>query len=148
MKKFLEEWRKFLVEETEYEGILKLSPDERDLVELEVLQAMLPEDAIRLVPEDLHVTLVHQSILKPFEDKLKSLDFPPAPALSLDDQVFLRQSPGKKSWAVRLANQDEMRDYVKYIMELLGSQNTNPEPERVFHISLANLTGNPKDSVR
>jgi hypothetical protein len=37
---------------------------------------------------------------------------------------------------------------VKHIMELLDSQNTNPEPERVFHVSLANLTGNPRDSVK
>ena len=41
-----------------------------------------------------------------------------------------------------------MRVYVGKVMELLGSQNVNPEPERVFHISLANLTGKPEDSVR
>ena len=41
-----------------------------------------------------------------------------------------------------------MRDYVGQLMELLGNENTNPEPDRVFHISLANLTGNPHDSVR
>jgi len=33
-------------------------------------------------------------------------------------------------------------------MDLLGSQNNNPEPERIFHVSIANLTGNPRDSVR
>jgi len=41
-----------------------------------------------------------------------------------------------------------MRAYVRSVMELLGSNNTNPEPERVFHVSVANLTGNPHDSVR
>ena len=51
-------------------------------------------------------------------------------------------------WAVRLTNQEEMREYVKNIMKMLGSPNTNPEPERVFHITLGNLTGNPHDSVR
>ena len=54
----------------------------------------------------------------------------------------------KKSWAVELENQDEMRKYVAEFMELLGDTNINPEPERKFHISLANLTGNPQDSVR
>ena len=94
-------------------------------------------------PRDFHVTMIHQSILKPFKDKLKNTVLPEPPQIALDDEVWERDSLGKKSWAVKLSNQDEMRDYVQQVMELLGSQNTNPEPERVFHISLANLTGNP-----
>ena len=76
------------------------------------------------------------------------MTFPPPPPIVLEDDIWERQSLDKKSWAVRLVNQEEMREYVKNIMEMLGSKNTNPEPERVFHVSLANLTGNPHDSVR
>ena len=150
MKGVLTEWRKFLLAENSlgYEGILKIVPDIKVVSELETLQAMLPEEAIRLSPHDLHVTLLHQSILKPFEEQLKKLTLPEPPPIRLNDTVFERKSPGKKSWAVRLQNQDEMREYVKYIMELLGSSNADPEPERRFHVSLANLTGNPQDSVR
>jgi len=33
------------------------------------------------------------------------------------------------------------------VMELLGAE-VNPEPNRIFHITLANLTGNAGDSVK
>jgi hypothetical protein len=148
MRKLLSEWKKFLFEEVEYQGILKTNLDGDSLTALEAIQAMLPEEGIRLSPDDLHVTLIHQSILKPFKDKLDTMTLPPVPEVVLDDEVFVRTSPGKKTWAVRLRNQDEMRAYVGEVMRLLGSPNVNPEPERVFHVSLANLTGNPRDSVR
>jgi hypothetical protein len=149
MKLVMEAWHKFLNEaEVKYSGILKLKPSHIVLSELEALQSILPERAYRLDSEDLHVTLIHQSILKPFRTELKNLELPTAPPIILDDKIFERTSPGKRSWAVRLKNQDQMRDYVKEVMELLGSSNTNPEPERRFHVSLANLTGEPKDSVR
>ena len=149
MKNLMTEWRNFLREgEANYSGILKIKPSPEVVSEVEAMQAMLPEEAIRLKPEDFHVTLIHQSILKPFEEEIKNIELPVPPPIILDDKVFERTSPGKKSWAVKLSNQDEVRDYVREIMELLGSPNTDPEPERRFHVSLANLTGKPKDSVR
>ena len=75
------------------------------------------------------------------------MDFPPAPVAKLTNKIVERSDGEKKSWAVFLQNQDEMREYVNHIMEQLGGE-SNPEPERRFHISLANLTGNPTDSVR
>jgi len=149
MKKVLTEWRRFLKEGyTKYSGILQIKPNAEVLGELEALQSMLPEEAIRIDLENLHLTLIHQSILNPFKKQLKKTDFPEPPPIELDDEVFERSSPGKKSWAVRVVNQDQMRKYVEEVMASLGSENLNPEPERRFHVSLANLTGNPKDSVR
>ena len=149
MKLVMEGWRDFLLEQdVKYQGILKLGLSPDALSEAEVIQAMLPEEAIRLDKDDLHVTLIHQSILKPFRKQIKEISFPEPPPVILEDDVWERQDMGKMSWAVRVANQDEMRSYVEQVMKLLGSQNTNPEPERVFHVSLANLTGNPHDSVR
>ena len=144
----MESWREFLNESVEADGILKIGLSAGNTTEAEAMQSMLPEEAIRLKGEDLHVTLVHQSILKPFQENIKNIDLPIPPPIVLEDDVWDRDSMGKKSWAVRLKNQDDMRSYVQQVMELLGSQNTNPEPERVFHVSLANLTGNPMDSVR
>ena len=130
MRKLLKEWRQFLnEEETAHKGILMIKINSSDFAEVKALQSDLPEDAVPLDQEDLHVTLLHQSTLKPFVDQLEKVDLPVAPR-------------------IKLKNQDEMKNYVQKVMELLGSQNTNPEPERVFHISLANLTGNPGDSVR
>ena len=149
MKKLLIEWRKFLSEgEVKYSGILKIKPSHIVISELEALQAMLPEEAVRLPAEDLHVTLIHQSILKPFRKQIKNMKLPDPPPIILDHKIFERRAPGKKSWAVKLKNQNEMRDYVSQIMELLGSQTLDPEPDRRFHVSLANLTGDPQDSVR
>ena len=144
----MEGWRKFLTEEVKYQGILKLKLQPNNTADVLDMQSVLPADAILLDEEDLHVTLVHQSILKPFRKQIKDMTFPPPPPIVLEDDIWERQSLDKKSWAVRLVNQEEMREYVKNIMEMLGSQNTNPEPERIFHVSLANLTGNPHDSVR
>ena len=145
MKKLLTEWRKFLAEgEVKYSGILKVKPTNIIISELEAFQAILPEEAVRLPEKALHVTLVHQSILKPFRKQIKDMEFPTPPPIRLEDEIWIRQT----SWAVRLENQDEMRDYVGQVMEILGSPNTDPEPERVFHISLANLTGEVRDSVR
>jgi len=144
----MEGWRKFLTEEVKYQGILKLKLQPNNTADILDMQSVLPDDAILLGEEDLHVTLIHQSILKPFRKQIKDMTFPPPPPIVLEDDIWERQSLDKKSWAVRLVNQEEMREYVKNIMEMLGSKNTNPEPERVFHVSLANLTGNPHDSVR
>ena len=160
MKLLLETWRKFLKEETagaagvKYSGILKIVLEPDVVAKVEAMQTSLPEEAQRLDAKDLHVTLIHQSVLKPFRKEIKNkiktgeFNLPPHPPVLLEDDVWERESTGKKSWAVRLENQDEMRNYVKEVMTLLGSQNTNPEPERVFHVSLANLTGHPTDSVR
>ena len=71
MKKLLIEWRKFLSEgEVKYSGILKIKPSHIVISELEALQAMLPEEAVRLPAEYLHVTLIHQSSLKPFRKQI------------------------------------------------------------------------------
>ena len=149
MKPLLEEWRKFLAEEKPlYAGILKLTLPRITKSEVEAMQIMLPEKAKHLSKDDLHVTLIHQSILKPFEKAIKHIDFPAPPPVILEDDVWERVSPGKKSWAIRLKNQNDMREYVRQVMKLLGSTNVNPEPERIFHVSIANLTGNPHDSVR
>jgi len=148
MKSLMEGWRKFLNEDIEYQGILKLGLQPINTSDVLAMQTTLPSDAVPLSEDDLHVTLIHQSILKPFRKQIKDIEFPTPPPVILEDEIWERQSLDKKSWAVRLSNQDEMRDYVRKVMELLGSKNTNPEPERVFHVSLANLTGNPHYSVR
>ena len=149
MKKIMKNWRSFLTEgEAKYSGILMIKPRQDIIEQVKEMQKTLPSYAKNLNPEDLHVTLVHQSILKPFKDKLKKITLPEPPPVELEPRVFQRKSPGKESWAARLVNQEEVRNYVKSIMELLGSEDTDPEPERMFHISIGNLTGNPHDSVR
>jgi|TARA_R110000824_G_scaffold76703_2_gene194310 hypothetical protein len=149
MKILLEGWRNFLCEqEVKYSGIVKMGLDADTTSKVKEIQSTLPKEASRLKEKNLHVTLIHQSVLKPFRKEIKNIEFPSPPSIILEDGIWEREDMGKKSWALRLKNQDEMRGYVGRVMKLLGSRNTNPEPERIFHISLANLTGNPHDSVR
>jgi hypothetical protein len=132
--------------EVVFSGILKTMPTEV-MGELQKLSQSLPEGAVLLPEDKWHVTLIHQSVLKPYRKELKSMEFPPAPAAKLIPEVEERSDGEKRSWVVWLENQEEMKGYVNQLMQQLGGQ-PDPEPDRRFHVSLANLTGKPGDSVR
>ncbi len=142
--------RILLMEQVEFSGTLKLKPDANIVAFVSSLLDQLPPEAIPLPDEKLHVTLIHQSILKPYRKILKTMEFPPAPQAILEPVIEERidEIQGKRSWAVWLQNQDEMKAYVQEVMMLLGEPAGDPEPQRRFHISIANLTGKPGDSVR
>ena len=142
--------RELLVEQVEFSGILKLMPDANVVASTLLLSEQLPPEAIMVPDDKLHVTLIHQGILKPYRKELKTMQFPPAPAAILEPAIEERVDDvqGKRSWVVWLQNQDEMKTYVQEVMQLLGAPPGDPEPERRFHISIANLTGKPGDSVR
>ena len=135
-----------------FTGILKLVLSTETLEEIRLLSQTLPAEAVILSDDKLHVTLVHQSHLKPYRSALKALSdagelpVPPKAVLKKEWDEKLNDELGRRSWSVELVNQDAMRGYVNEVMTMIGGQ-PNPEPERVFHISLANLTGNPGDSV-
>ena len=155
MKLIMENWRKFILTEAtvKFSGILKLTPDQSIVAELNKRVESLPPEAIPLEEKNWHVTLIHQSFLKPYRKQLKQmskqgeLPAPPLPTLSKEIVVKSNEELQRKSWAIPLENQDEMREYVNGFMTMLGAS-PNPEPKRVFHISLANLTGNPGGSVK
>ena len=81
MKTLIEGWRNFLTEEVKYQGILKLSLSPDAISQAKEMQASLPEEAIKLQDKHLHVTLIHQSVLKPFRKQIKSLELPPPPTI-------------------------------------------------------------------
>jgi len=154
MKLLFENWKRYLKEDlVKFSGILKLMPDEAIIQDLRNISASLPPEAVPLPEDKWHVTLAHQSVLKPYKKLLKTMgkagEIPsgPQPALIHEIEERADDALGRKSWVVWLENQDEMKDYVNQIMEMVGGP-LDPEPSRRFHISLANLTGNPGDSVR
>lgn len=153
MKNLFESWRNYLiVEQVKFSGILKLMPDPSVIRDLQQIAANLPEEAVSLPEDKWHVTLIHQSVLKPYRKELKAMgtdQFPEPPAVIISPKVEERvdEELGRKSWIVRLENQDDMKQYVNQVMKLLKAP-PDPEPDRIFHISLANLTGNPGDSVK
>ena len=155
LKEYIKE---LLVEqEVKFSGILKIMPSPDIVATIESLIPLLPAEAVPLPPDKFHVTLVHQGILKPFRKELKKLYkaglLPPPPRVIINPRVEQRFgiAPGtdmdRKSWVAWVENQGELATYVNQVMELVGGPQ-NPEPTRVFHITIANLTGNPGDSVR
>ena len=154
------------VENTEnvvqYSGILKLKP-KKELSflkdkQIDVVQEN-PKEAKPLKEDAIHVTLIHQSILNNLKTKLESkkafeakvnqfIQKNPPPSISFEDSVELRESEGRKTWVVWVKEQDVLKRFVKSFMNFMGEGETDPEPERIFHVSLANLTGNPADSVK
>ena len=148
MKLLLENWREYLTEEVKYSGILNLKPTPEIISQAKAVMADLPSEAVPLPDKVLHITLIHQNILRPYREKIKGMALPPEPEVILapDYEEKLDEALGRKSWVVQIENQEDLRNYVNEVMELLDAE-ADPEPERIFHITLANLTGNPADSV-
>jgi len=158
MKLLLENWREYLVEEVEYSGILKLKPTPEIILQVKAAMADLPPEAVPLPDKALHITLIHQDILKPYREKLKAMALPPEPEVLLSDEVEAIEDEeykdpsiegGRKSWRIRVADQsqEDLREYVNEVMALVKGP-PDPEPNRIFHITLANLTGDSGDSVK
>jgi hypothetical protein len=143
-----------------------------------------------------HITLIHQSILRPYRKELKGMEFPQPPRLPcISECTFGIRESGeggdyRKSFVLWFPDsyQKELKAYVLNIMRRLKADEeeeyynqrphhlealfwdgmltskewerkahgrsffqsciADPEPERRFHISLANLTGKPGGSVR
>ena len=113
---------------------------------------------VKLLPsKKFHVTLAHQSVLKPFKNQLKAMDkagqLPPSPVVELNPRWEERDDPTmqRRSYVAWVMNQDVVAAYLNSVMELVGGPTNVWEtemPPRRFHVSLANLTGEPGDSVR
>ena len=153
-----------------YSGILKavIDPSDHDGFFIgDIKQALdnmgWPEDVVIpyppmiLLPEaKWHITLIHQSILKPYKKELKGMEFPVPPRLpAITECIFGMRESGegesyRKSFVLWLPDpyQQQLKAYVRICMLMLGVEEGDPEPERRFHISLANITGKPGGSVR
>lgn len=143
-----------------YTGILKLKPTEQQLGFLQQKQREIKDpEAVPLKEQNLHVTLVHQTVLKHIEKNIgkpilkaiiaKFIEENPAPTIEFLDEVEQRQDEGRKSWVVWVKDQEPLKEYVLRLIRTVNpSVTADPEPERRFHVSLANLTGNTADSVR
>ena len=149
MKLLLENWRRYLAEEVQYSGILKLKPTPEIISQAKAAMADLPPEAIPLPDKALHITLVHQNILKPYRKQLKAMELPPEPEATLTPgyEEKVDEALGRKSWVVPVENQEDLREYVNEVMALVKGH-PDPEPNRVFHITIANLTGDSGDSVK
>ena len=134
--------------EVEYKFALVLILDEKPLV-------VLPENLTEI--EKSHITLIggkalkeHKEALKPHKGLIEVDSFPNikfANTATATRAVEINGTvEGRKTYFIAVSNQDELRSYVNELCEQLGIE--NPEPDRFFHLSLANNHGgNPFKSV-
>lgn len=129
--------------------ILKLD----DYVKSEVQNIQVPEiyldnNITRLQEEKTHITLTSIKNFKPymdnFEDHISNIEIP---SIKLGEAVFVRRDEiDKISYVISIENQEELKRYVDSLYEELGLE--NPEPDRFFHITIANnKEGNPYESI-
>jgi len=108
-----------------------------------VEMTMLPDDK-------LHVTLTSIRSFKPFRADFKDFqlsDDIKIPKVILGHGKFVyRPEQDKVTYVLAIDNQDELKDFVDKLYASKGLE--NPEPDRFFHITVANNAGgNPFKSI-
>jgi hypothetical protein len=156
-----------------YSGIVKMIlPEElRELLTIEIEKLpnhAIPLDNINNIEKPLkdmpfHITLLHQSAfkdpsLKPHRKSLKKIAITEYNGtINFSPEVIYRQDPvlGRETWALFVDDltQAQLETYVRELINSLAPGEADRilsqyDPGRKFHISLANLTGRPGDSVR
>ncbi len=138
--------------EVGFSGILKVKS--RDLEALAEM-AEIPENQIRLKPKHIHMTAIHQSLLKPVKAEVKRLVGGGAikvPDFDIIVEEVQRTSNcekfGSRSSTVFKVTPPSQKKLSKWVEGLLRDLGVEDREDRGFHISISNLTGNPGDSVR
>jgi len=127
------------------ESILKWKLEGPVLKKIKLLRSQIlskNEDAIALPDGDLHVTLASGPGWKEIRRQAKASDFDePEFKIDIEPTFKVMEQGGKKSWYVKMKDQ---RNWKEYVMDLL--QGTH-DARRVYHVSIANLTGKVGDSI-
>ena len=98
--------------------------------------------AVAISDNDLHITLAAGTGWQKLRSRIKAKDIDePEFSIDIDPTVKVIEKGGSKSWYVKLKNQQDWKEYV------MDSLQGTFDSGRVYHISIANLTGNKMDSV-
>ena len=127
------------------ESILKWTVEGSLLKKLKMIRAQIlskNSDAVAISDNDLHITLAAGTGWQKLKSRIKAKDIDePEFSMDINPTVKVIEKGGSKSWYVKLKNQQDWKEYV--MDSLQGTYDSG----RVYHISLANLTGNKEDSV-
>jgi len=126
-----------------------------DSAKSELLSLEIPEEpngnSMTKLPEGkMHTTLTSIKSFKPFKQEFKEFVLPeelkiPNAVLGKGKFVY-RDEQGKVTYVIPLLNQGEFKNFVDKAYKSLNLE--NPEPDRFFHITLANNEGgNPFKSI-
>ena len=130
------------------ENILKLSPAGELLEHIKQLRddAVAREpDMVPLNDADLHFTLVKDNVSQVPRHLDPAIPVPPMPLSFASPQIASETRPGgklKKSIFIRANEQQPLNDWV---VNMIGVR--CPDSERVYHVTLATLTGSPRDAI-
>lgn len=101
-------------------------------------------DAVAIPDDQLHVTMASgdswKSIRKKWQRLKVEVDEPDFD-IDIEPSIRSKKEGPKESWYVRMKNQ---RDWKEYVMDTLQG---GYDKGRVYHISIANLTGKVGDSI-
>jgi len=133
--------------------ILKLKPEDLN----KVLDINIPTEDLttnlkmtNLPSDKMHVTLTSIKGFKPFEDdfiNFKLSEQIEVPNILVGECQFVhRVDENKVTYVMSLLNQGEFKTFVDKVYNSVGLE--NPEPDRFYHITLANNEGgNPFKSI-
>ena len=142
IKKHILSEGRYLVEEIKYESILKYVVKPSELRKLLQLQKKISDpEMVPLKSQDLHITLINSPEYKQMRKQLKQDDLPdPDFRIDFEEPQRIEGANGRVSYYAKVKQQRELKSYVK-------TNVGHVEDHRIYHVSLANKTGNKGDSV-
>ena len=127
------------------ESVLKWKAGGPLLKKLKLLRAQVlsqNEEAVAIPDDQLHITLASGPEWKKIRSRAKSGDLDePDFTPEIEPSVRTMTQGTRQSWYVKMRNQ---RDWKEYVMDSLQG---GYDKGRVYHITLANLTGKVGDSI-
>ena len=127
------------------ESVLKWKAGGPLLKKLKLLRAQVlskNEEAVAIPDDQLHITLASGPEWKKIRSRAKSGDFDePDFTPEIEPSIRTMTEGTRQSWYVKMRNQ---RDWKEYVMDSLQG---GYDKGRVYHITLANLTGRVGDSI-
>ena len=133
-----------VTEQVEAESILKYYPSPREVKYIRSVRHKLIKKNPDMKPigdDKLHVTLAGGPGWKKISSEFKGVRFD-NPDFQLEfEEPKKVESSGKISWYMKVKQQRQLKDYVTDLLQ------KDPDPKRVFHVSIANKTGKVGDSV-
>ena len=138
------EYEPAIEEEIEVGNVLKWILSGKTLSDAKKMRDKVIKENPKYKPisdKDLHITLASGSKWKKMKEELKDTPLPD-PTFRMDfGEPKLIEASGRASWYIKIRQQQELKEYVIDLLQ--GS----PDSKRIFHVSLANLTGKVGDSV-
>ena len=133
--------------------ILKLKPEDLNKVigmDVPSVDLTTNQNMSKLSSDNIHVTLNSIKNFKPFKNDFKDYVLPKEiylPNIQIGECKFVhRPDSNKVTYVMALSNQEEFKKFVDNVYKSLGLE--NPEPDRFYHITIANNEGgNPFKSI-